>query len=81
MTELAINKIRRDILDAAAKDSHGVPEHKWAWDTDSKRAITTLITQQLIKREMGDVGRGFGTRLRLTERGWAAVRGEHLTKL
>lgn len=81
MTDLAITKIRRDIIDAASKDSHGVPEHKWAWDADSKRAIATLIEQKLISREMGDVGKGFGTRLRLTERGWAAQRGDTLTKL
>jgi len=82
MTELAINKLRRDILDAcAAESSHGAPEHKWAWDDESRGAIKALLQQKLITREMGDVGRSFGCRLRLTDRGWAAVRGEHLTKL
>lgn len=80
MTEIVITKARRAILETC-NASHGAPEHKWSHDPLDRKIITFLIDQKLVERFIGDGRTSFVSRLRLTDRGRAALRGDMLTKL
>ena len=80
MTEIALTKIRRHVLEACL-GSHGAPESKWARSSLDQKAIDFLVQQKLLERRLGDGARAVEYRLHITERGRAALRGDLLTKI
>lgn len=80
MTEVPINKTRRQVLEAC-NTSHGAIETKWDRDPLAKKAVAFLIEQKLLDRRQGDSGRAMVWRLHLTERGRAALRGDMISKI
>ncbi len=80
MTEIALTKIRRTILEACSS-SHGVLDNKWVRDALAQKAVNFLIAQWLLERRLGDGQRAMAYRLHITERGRAALRGDILTKV
>lgn len=80
MNEITLNKLRTQILEACAGHT-GAPESKWLDKGIEQKAMEFLLTQQLLKRELGDGAKSFVWRLYLTERGRKALNGDIVNKL